>query len=87
MVRIDIVVANEDLKFGKYRFNKGEEYYSRMSKDGSQILIKDNNDRWYGIVNRYFTLYNWMQKKFKENFTIINTIYVKNYEEAKKITK
>lgn len=86
MVRIDKVVANDDIQYGKFYFIKGKEYFARTTKKGDAIIIQDESGKWYPIFNRYYTAYFKMKKTLERDFACIKTIYVKDFKEAKEIT-
>lgn len=86
MVKIDLYVANEDVRFGKYHFSKGMIYYARNSKSGRQLLIRDESERWFMAIHQHFTLQAKMTNIFNAHFTHYKTVFVKDFEEAREIT-
>lgn len=86
MIRIDLLQAREDMLIGKYFFLRDAVYYSRKSKRGDTLLIRDENERWYPAIRYGYA--NMFVKKgdVTRGFRPLKTIFVDNYEEAKFIT-
>jgi chloramphenicol O-acetyltransferase len=85
MIRIDIVRANHDVKQGKFTFTKDHYYFCRNSKCGNDVVVRSNENQWVSVIDQCYTVYYKIMKKFRNDFTIVNTVFVKNYEEAKQL--
>lgn len=86
MVRIDLLMSKETFKKGKFDFTAGALYFSRLSKNGNQILVMDDNGKWCSFTNQGYTLYWKMLKNFHDKFEWKHSKLVRNYAEVKKIT-
>lgn len=86
MLKVEKLKANQDFEHGKFEFLSGKEYYSRKSKSGRMVLIKDENGRWYEEADISFAVYLRQLAMINAMFTVVESIVVNNYEEAKQIT-
>lgn len=85
MIRVNVIESNGDFNIGKFTFSKGKRYFSRKSKDGKSLVVQSNEGKWFPIIVYYYAIWRKMEKVYEANFTPIETIYVSNYEEVKKV--
>jgi hypothetical protein len=84
MIRVDILVANENKKIHRNAsFTGGYVYYGRMSKDGKSYVVQSDEGYWIPLIH-----YTWARSGASEFIRIFSPrsgILVGSYKDVKSL--
>lgn len=86
MLKLDIMVAQDNVNQHGIHVTKGKNYFLRRNRRGNAIFIKDDKGVWVQFWNRHYG-YGFRYRGIDEDITWVGSIYVQNWSELVKTVK